>query len=227
MGFFFKRSSIFNVRMVITEEKILSNIEKLKKLIDPEEEKLIVRLEEDRYFKDLVESITVYLINYPSKNQFPLAVYEAAYNLVEFVTAEFEKNSVKAEELLEKRNKFLKESYLLKDALITVKEKKEGWIENLSAFEGKFSEDIAEALTVIANSSIKDEKEVDEAEKMINSKISSLESNLYLEIDLDNIESESRALSFVGIEIAEALKHVNPPNAEDGSKKKRILISKK
>ena len=42
--------------MVITEEKILSNIEKVQKLINPNSKKQIVQLEEDIYFKDMIES---------------------------------------------------------------------------------------------------------------------------------------------------------------------------
>ena len=44
------RSGIVNVRMVITEEKILSNIEKVQKMINPNSKKQIVQLEEDAYF---------------------------------------------------------------------------------------------------------------------------------------------------------------------------------
>ncbi len=51
------RSGIVNVRMVITEEKILSNIEKVQKMINPNSKKQIVQLEEDAYFKDLIEAI--------------------------------------------------------------------------------------------------------------------------------------------------------------------------
>ena len=43
------RSGIVNVRMVITEEKILSNIDKIQKLINPNSKKQIVQLEDDTY----------------------------------------------------------------------------------------------------------------------------------------------------------------------------------
>ena len=48
------KSGIVNVRMVITEEKILMNIEKVQKMINPKSKKQIVQLEDDTYFKDLV-----------------------------------------------------------------------------------------------------------------------------------------------------------------------------
>ena len=65
------RSGIVNVRMVITEEKILSNMDKVQKLINPNSKKQIVQLEEDAFFKDLIESIKTYLIEYPKKKNFP------------------------------------------------------------------------------------------------------------------------------------------------------------
>ena len=56
------KTGIVNVRMVITEEKILSNIDKIQKMINPNNKKQIVQLYEDTYFKDLIESIKAYLI---------------------------------------------------------------------------------------------------------------------------------------------------------------------
>ena len=67
---FFHKSGIVNVKMVITEEKILSNIDKVQKLINPNSKKQIVELEDDSYFKDLVESIKTYLLEYPNKRIF-------------------------------------------------------------------------------------------------------------------------------------------------------------
>ena len=54
------KAGIVNVRMVITEEKILSNISKVQKMIDPSSKKQIIQLEDDAYFKDLVESINIF-----------------------------------------------------------------------------------------------------------------------------------------------------------------------
>lgn len=219
MGLFFRKSSIYNVRMVITEEKILSNIDKIKRLIDPDSKKQIIKLEDDMYFKDLVESVTTYLINYPNKEEFPFNVYKTAYDLVEFTTNQFEENNKKIASLIDLREENIKQSYLLQDALATVIEKKAGWIDKVQGFEGKFSVDIAEALTVIANSSINDEKDVENAKKMVETKIKNLESNLFIEVDLDRIEDSSKALSFIGIEIAGALKTIPIPSEGDSKKK--------
>ena len=95
------KTGIVNVRMVITEEKILSNIDKVQKLINPKSKKQIVQLEEDTYFKDLVESIKTYLNEYPKKKNFPSNVYRAAYGLVEFATNQFEENTKKIEGIKE------------------------------------------------------------------------------------------------------------------------------
>ena len=58
------KSGIVNVRMVITEEKILSNIAKVQKMIDPSSKKQIIQLEDDAFFKDLIDSIKIYLVVY-------------------------------------------------------------------------------------------------------------------------------------------------------------------
>ena len=76
------KSSNGNVRMVITEEKILANIEKVKKMINPSSKKRIVKLEEDSYFLDLIASIKSYLEEYPKQDVFPRDVYDAAYDFV-------------------------------------------------------------------------------------------------------------------------------------------------
>ena len=47
-----RKRGIVNVKMIITEEKILSNIDKVEKLINPNSKKQIIQLEDDAYFKD-------------------------------------------------------------------------------------------------------------------------------------------------------------------------------
>ena len=111
------KQGIVNVRMVITEEKILSNIEKVQKMINPKSKKQIVQLEEDSYFKDLVESIKTYLEEYPKKKNFPRSVYKAAYDLVEFATNQFEENTKKIEELIIQREKNISSAFELKTIL--------------------------------------------------------------------------------------------------------------
>lgn len=211
MPIFFKKTKVFNVRMMINEEKILSNIYKVKKLINPNSKKQIIKLEEDSYFKDLMESITDFLVEYPSKNAFPTEVYKAAYDLVEYATLQFENNNNQIANLMNEREENIRMSYILREALDTVSQKPEGWMTRLSRFEGRFDKNISEGLTIIANSNDLQEENVRTAAKMIETKISNLESNLFIEIDIERIEDRSKALSSIGIELADSLKTIPAP----------------
>ena len=46
---------------------------------------------------------------------------------------------------------------------------------------------------------------------MLNARINNLETNLHIEIDMERTEDRSKALSFIGIEVAEALKTIPKP----------------
>lgn len=208
-----KTEGIVNVKMVITEEKILSNIDKIQKLINPKSKKQIVKLEEDSYFKDLVESVKSYLLEYPKKNSFPTSVYNAAYGLVEFATNQFEENTKAVEDLIRKREKNIKLASVLRDATKVVKAKAKNWKAIVKKLEPKYSPDVAENLNIIGNSKDTESEEYKKACKFIDVKISNLEANLHIEIDMERIEDASKALSYIGIEIAEALKYIPTPVA--------------
>ncbi len=208
---FFQKSGIVNVKMVITEEKILSNIDKVQKLINPNSKKQIVQLEDDSYFKDLVESIKNYLIEYPKKNNFPKSVYKASYELVEYATNQFEENTKKVEELIRQREKNIKLASVLRDATTAVKARAKNWKEIVKKLETKYPADVAEALNIIGKSKDKSTEEYSAACKLIDAKVNNLENNLYIEIDMERIEDKSKALSYIGIEIAEALKYIPAP----------------
>ena len=47
--------------------------------------------------------------------------------------------------------------------------------------------------------------------KLLNARVNNLESNLHIEIDMERIEDKSKALSYIGIEIADALKTIPTP----------------
>ena len=208
---FFNKSGIVNVKMVITEEKILSNIDKVQKLINPNSKKQIVQLEDDSYFKDLVESVKTYLLEYPKKKNFPKSVYRAAYDLVEYATNQFEENTKKIEELIRQREKNIKLASVLRDATTAVKARAKNWKEIVKKLESKYPAEIAEALTVIGKCKDKESEDYTNAVKTIDTKIGNLESNLHIEIDMERIEDKSKALSYIGIEIAEALKYIPTP----------------
>ena len=213
---FFRRPGIVNVKMIITEEKILSNIDKVQKMINPNNKKQIIQLEEDAFFKDLIDSIKTYLIEYPKKKNFPASVYKAAYGLVEYTTSQFEENTKQIEVLIRQREKNICVSNELKDILEIVENKEKDWKARVKEISEKVSEDAIEALTVIGKSKKKDTENYEAALKLVKAKISNLESNLHIEIDMERIEDRSKALSYIGIEIAEALKGIPAP-VEDAS----------
>ena len=210
----FRRSGIVNVKMVITEEKILSNIDKIQKMINPNSKKQIVQLDEDEYFKDLIESIKTYLIEYPKKKNFPKSVYDAAYELVEYATTQFEENTKHIEELIRQRETNITTACKMKEMLKIVEDKQKGWKEALKAEENNLPEDIVETLSLIGRCRIKTSENYQDALKLVSARISNLESNLHIEIDMERIEDRSKALSYIGIEIAEALKAIPTPVEE-------------
>lgn len=228
---------IVNMSMVITEEKILSNIDKVQKLINPNSKKQIIELEEDSYFKDLVESIKTYLIEYPKKKNFPAGVYKSAYGLVEFATSQFEENTKKIENLIKQREENIVLSGELKETLEAVENKEDGWKEKVSKISSKLDEDITENLKIIGKSKDKDSTEYKDAYKMVKARVNNLESNLHIEIDMERLEDSSKALSYIGIEVADALKLIPAPeeqleavavqNAIDEEAKKTELAIKK
>ena len=205
------KSGIVNVRMVITEEKILSNIDKVQKLINPNSKKQIIQLEDDAYFKDLIESIKTYLIEYPKKKNFPVSVYKAAYGLVEYATNQFEENTKRIEELIRQREKNISLASTLKSVLEAVETKTDGWKEQIKDISEDFSEDIIETLGVIGRAKSNTSDNYKDALKLINARIGNLETNLHIEIDMERIEDKSKALSYIGIEVADALKLIPAP----------------
>lgn len=209
------RSGIVNVRMVITEEKILSNMDKVQKLINPNSKKQIIQLEEDAFFKDLIESIKTYLIEYPKKKNFPKSVYKAAYELVEYATNQFEENTKKIEELIRQREKNIALAAELKEALDAVENKEDDWKETVRNISNDFSEDIIDTLNLIGRTKSAKSQNYQDAVKLINARIVNLESNLHIEIDMERIEDRSKALSYIGIEIADALKLIPTPQEDN------------
>jgi len=202
------KSSNGNVKMIITEEKILANIEKIKKMINPNSKKQIVQLEQDGYFLDLIASIKSYLGEYPKEEPFPRAVYDAAYDLVDYATTQFEENTKKIEELIRQRESNIGLSMELKDVLSAVDQKVPNWKKTVQDISGKVPQDIADALGVMGRAKSKKTQTYLDSLNLVNTKISNLESNLYIEVDMERIEDKSKALSYIGIEIAESLKDI-------------------
>lgn len=222
---FFHRPGIVNVKMIITEEKILSNIDKVQKMINPNSKKQIIQLEEDAYFKDLIDSIKTYLIEYPKKKNFPASVYKASYGLVEYATNQFEENTKQIEQLIRQRENNISKASELKDVFEAVQSKDKEWKTKVKQISNVMSEDVIEALTIVGKCKTKKPANYDDAVKLIKARISNLESNLHIEIDMERIEDRSKALSYIGIEVAEALKGIPTPveTPEKAQKTKKVV----
>lgn len=213
-----------NVKMIITEEKILANIDKIKKMINPNSKKQIVQLEQDSYFLDLIASIKSYLEEYPKEELFPRDVYDAAYDLVDYATTQFEDNTKKIEELIRQRESNISLATELKEALSAVDEKAPNWKKVVQDISAKISEDVVDALGVMGRAKSKKTQTYLDSLNLVNTKVSNLESNLYIEVDMERIEDKSKALSYIGIEIAEALKDIQ--NIEEPKKVENVQESK-
>ncbi len=220
---FFHKPGIVNVKMIITEEKILSNIDKVQKMINPNSKKQIIQLEEDAYFKDLIDSIKTYLIEYPKKKNFPASVYKASYGLVEFATNQFEENTKQIEKLIRQRENNISKAAELKDVFAAVQSKDKEWKTRVKQISNIMSEDVIEALTIVGKCKTKRPANYDDAVKLIKARISNLESNLHIEIDMERIEDRSKALSYIGIEIAEALKGIPTPVQTEEKQAKKVV----
>lgn len=221
---FFKKQNrgIVNVKMIITEEKILSNIDKVEKLINPASKKQIIELDDDAYFKDLIDSIKIYLIEYPNKKNFPKGVYKAAHGLVEYATNQFEENTKQIEGLIRQRENNINVANELKLILESAENKDKDWKNRLREAEGKVSEDIVEALNIIGKTKNKIPDNYEDAVKLVNARINNLETNMHIEIDMERIEDRSKALSYIGIEIAEALRGIPTPIFEEEEEKEQV-----
>lgn len=221
---FFHKPGIVNVKMIITEEKILSNIDKVQKMINPNNKKQIIQLEEDAYFKDLIDSIKTYLIEYPKKKNFPYSVYKSAYGLVEFATNQFEENTKQIEKLIRQRENNIAKAAELRDVFEVVQSKDKEWKTRVKQINSVMSEDVIEALTIIGKCKTKKPANYDDAVKLVKARISNLESNLHIEIDMERIEDRSKALSYIGIEIAEALKGIPTPIVTEEKQKEESTV---
>ena len=221
---FYRKPGIVNVKMIITEEKILSNIDKVQKMINPNSKKQIVELEDDAYFKDLIDSIKSYINEYPKKKNFPASVYRAARSLVEYATNQFEDNTKQIEKLIREREQNISKANELKEILYMAENNDKEWKSRVKQISSAISEDATEALIVIGKTKKKEGEKYESAKKLIHAKISNLEANLHIEIDMERIEDRSKALSYIGIEIAEAWKGVPAPMEEPAKVKEEPEI---
>ena len=218
------KHGIVNVRMVITEEKILSNIDKVQRIINPKSKKQIIELDGNSYFKDLIESIKTYLIEYPKKKNFPKSVYDQAYRLIEYATNQFEISTKQVEELVKQKEYNIKSASILKQTIALAESKDATWKKALIEVSKRLSPEILEAVNKIGNAESKDTEEYQATIKMLNARILNLQSNLHIEIDIERYEDRLKALSYIGIEISDALKTI--PIPADSELNKQQIVEK-
>ena len=218
---FFHRPGIVNVKMIITEEKILSNIDKVQKFINPNNKKQIVQLEEDAFFKDLIDSIKTYLTEYPKKKNFPASVYKAAYGLVEYATNQFEENTKQIETLIRQRENNISLAREIKEVLANAEDKTKEWKARVKQLASGVSDDIVEALIIVGKARNKETETYKDAVKLVIARVANLEANLHIEIDMERIEDRSKALSYIGIEVAESLKGIPVPEEKAVKEEKK------
>lgn len=194
----------------VTEEKILSNIEKIERMINPNSKKQIVQLKDDKTFKKSVEAVKKYLIEYPDKLQFPRAVYNAASDLIDYATVQFEECNKAYDQLKKQKTRNSELASKLKNIL--------GDIQNgqnceacLESAREDFEEDIIETLNIVGNCEEKESDDYTNALKILNARIANLESSLFIEIDIERMDDKTKACSYIGIEVAEALKAIPKP----------------
>jgi hypothetical protein len=134
--------------------------------------------------------------------------------LVEYATNQFEENTKKIEELIRQREQNISLAGDLKELIDVVKTQEKGWKEQVKEAEGIMPEDIIEPLNIVGKCSDEESEEYVNAMKILNARVNNLESNLHIEIDMERIEDRSKALSYIGIEVADALKSIPTPVEE-------------
>ena len=154
------------------------------------------------------------MIEYPKKQNFPASVYNAAFDLVEFATKQFEENTKQIEDLIRQREFNISQGSKLKELLQKAEKKEKNWKEAVKEAQDDFDEDIINTLLIVGRSRSKETDNYKDALKLLKARISNLESNLHIEIDMERIEDRSKALSYIGLEIADALKEIPAPEAE-------------
>ena len=75
-------------------------------------------------------------------------------------------------------------------------------------------EDIIDTLYIVGKCKEENSEEYENAMKLLNARVNNLEFNLHIEIDMERIEDRSKALSYIGIEVADALKSIPTPVEE-------------
>jgi len=207
-----------------TKEKILSNIEKINKRINPNSKKSIVLLDEDTQFKNMIDSIKKYVEDYNAQETeevqegmenevateeqgFPQDVYDAIYSLIEYSTTQFEQDVAKTEELSDKREKNIQLSKILGNIVEAI-ESEENWRTLIDESADKIDEETKAKLIELGRAEDLTAERSVEIKKEIEAQINNLKSSLHIEIDLERLNDRIKALSYIGVEVSEAFKQI-------------------
>ncbi len=192
---------------VMTNEKIIAKVDKIIKQIDPNSKKSITQLSENEKFRASVEEIKKYVENYVEKDNFPGDVYDKIQALISFCDNEYK-------ELTEKKIKLQKQARVnvalagvLNEVYLFAITR-----EDFSEYEKTLKEnDLGEYIDKLRMISQSDRKsdEYAQAEKAVKSKITNLESNMHIEIDLERIDDKEKVLSYISIELDNVLTKVS------------------
>ncbi len=187
----------------VEETKIISKIDKISKQIDPNSKKQITELSENTEFRKNVEAIKEYLKSYIGNAGLSKEVYDRAKELTLFCNEEYKNLVDKKVELEQQAKKNIELSKTLNEVYLFAVTR-----EDFSIYENALIENGLETyidkLRTIAKSD-RNSPEYIESEKTIKSKISNLEGNLHIDIDLERINDKEKALSYISIELDNVL----------------------
>lgn len=99
----------------------------------------------------------------------------------------------------------------LRELIDKVEKRESGWKDQIKESKEKFSEDVIDTLILVGKDKSRNTQNYQDALKLLNARVNNLETNLHIEIDLERTEDRSKALSYIGIEVAEALKEIPKP----------------
>ncbi len=191
----------------ITNEKIIAKIEKVLKQIDPNSKKTITQLAENEQFKKNIESIKEYVETYEEKENFPEDVYDKVEELVEFCDSQY-KEITKNKTELKKQMKKNKELAVTLNEVYLFAITREDFSEYEKDLKANGLGDYIDKLRLVSQTDRKSE-EYTQCEKDIKSKITNLETNFHIEIDLERIEDKEKVLSYISIELDNVLAKVS------------------